>query len=171
MTLVAITPWVFHKYCNCQVREDPHSMAAASSPGRFVLLPHPTQSGSGASGKIWNSRDSCRHLRGPPQKSLPQEFDSEPHLPGRYHTVGLRTGTERSPRVQKPADTRESERPQAVMPGSAPLLLRCTQTPCNTTAKNRGRGWERGARISCFLRHREKPLPHSLWKRVPWPHS
>lgn len=38
MTLVSLTPWVFHKYCKCQVREDPHIVTATSSPGRFALL-------------------------------------------------------------------------------------------------------------------------------------
>ena len=43
VTLVFITPCVFHKYCKDQVGEDPHTTAASSNSRVFELLSHSTE--------------------------------------------------------------------------------------------------------------------------------
>lgn len=120
-------------------------------------------------GRVWNSRGLCRHLHRPRQKSLRQEYDSEPHLPGRCHTVGLqRWRKQRVPEFRTWQAPLKLECPQALMPGSAPLLPRCYQTSSNTSAKIQGLGWEKGLECSIVSdpRNSHHPVPSESWSHI-----
>lgn len=122
-------------------------------------------------GRVRNSRDSCRHLHRPPRKSLHQEYDSEPHFPGRCRTVVLCRWRSRVPGFRNWLTPRESESPQTLMLDSALLLRGHYQTPNNTSVNIQGLGWAGKGDLECSVVSDPGKSHHPLYPTESWSHQ
>lgn len=81
MTLASITLWYFINTANAKWMKSHVSWWLLQPQNIRAALLFYGKAGEECPQRVWNSRDLCRHLHRPPQKSLHQESDSGPHLP------------------------------------------------------------------------------------------
>lgn len=103
-----------------------------------------------------------------PKKAFAKNTIQNHIFPGNAILWACRDGESRVPEFRTWQVPLKLECPQALMPGSAPLLPRYYQTSSNTSAKIQGLGWEKCLECSIVSDpgNSHHPVPSESWPHI-----